>query len=225
MKQAERNHLRRLLAWVNCEIGSTPEELEATLQAIAAKLPADTEISDAARQRMVEAHDRARQVPGYIRAAVKSLDKLAGQAGEIIDATGMRDTDRRSLDELHYSGKVQEMRLQAAAQEQAQHYAQAPHAELRKTWAPGQHWQYTYARAGRWIDLEETDIPPSWLPSCQYRRRPDAPDISPQFADELQKAREYFAGQTWAPEQIENLKKLRMTPTEINRIISKGETP
>ena len=69
---AEINHLRRLIGWVACEVGQTPEELVATAQKIA---PAVGEIDDAAKGRLVEAHAKAAAVPKYVRAAVVSLRK------------------------------------------------------------------------------------------------------------------------------------------------------
>lgn len=85
MKRSDLNHLRRLVAWVQCEIGPTPEELQARVQDIAAHgvEPAD----DAARQRMVDAYDKARSVPKYVRAAVKALDGYARAPGALVDAS------------------------------------------------------------------------------------------------------------------------------------------
>lgn len=85
MRRSDLNHLRRLVAWVRCEIGPSPEELQAGMQYIAAHGvgPAD----DAARQRMVEAYDKARSVPKYVRAAVKALDGYARAPGAVVDAS------------------------------------------------------------------------------------------------------------------------------------------
>ena len=69
---AEINHLRRLLGWVACEAGQTPEELIATAQKVA---PAVGAIDDAAKARLVEAHAKAAAVPKYVHAAIKALRK------------------------------------------------------------------------------------------------------------------------------------------------------
>lgn len=75
MKRADLKHLRRLVAWVQCEIGQSPEELVATTRTIADKL-GNPELDHDAQVRMVQAHDRARAVPAYVRAAVKALDQM-----------------------------------------------------------------------------------------------------------------------------------------------------
>lgn len=51
-----------------------------------------------------------------------------------------------------------------------------PHAELRKTWKPGQRWQYRSAGThDAWTDRGGQ---PCWFPDAEYRRHPD--DIDPQ---------------------------------------------
>jgi hypothetical protein len=84
LKQAEINHLRRLVAWVDCEIGQSPEEFVATVKDIA---PHIDELSDGAKQRLVESHEKKASVPKYVRQAVKALRKtLAGTEGDTVDA-------------------------------------------------------------------------------------------------------------------------------------------
>lgn len=83
MKPSELNHLRRLLGWVRCEIGQTPEELVETMRQIGGKIEAD--IDDAAGRRLVEAYDGARAVPKYVRAAERALSKMLGDRGEVVD--------------------------------------------------------------------------------------------------------------------------------------------
>ena len=85
---AEINHLRRLLGWVACEVGQTPEEVIATVQSIARVIgPVD----DAAKGRLVEMHAKAAAVPKYVREAVKALRKaidpdVVTVDGELADA-------------------------------------------------------------------------------------------------------------------------------------------
>lgn len=73
LTDAEINHLRRLLGWVRCEIGQSPEELVSTVQGILPAIPSD--ISEEGKARMVLAHQQAANVPKYVRAAVKALEK------------------------------------------------------------------------------------------------------------------------------------------------------
>lgn len=83
MKQSEINHLRRLLGYVRCDIGQEPDELVEIARLIG---PAIGPVSDAAKQRLVESHDKARRVPKYVREAVKALEKLVGPGDSIGDA-------------------------------------------------------------------------------------------------------------------------------------------
>lgn len=46
-----------------------------------------------------------------------------------------------------------------------------PHAELRKTWKPGQRWQYRAAGCGIWCDVLRAG--PAWSLFNEYRRHPD----------------------------------------------------
>ncbi|RZZ81437.1 hypothetical protein [Pseudoxanthomonas winnipegensis] len=83
LTQAEANHLRRLLGWVRCEVGQTPDEIVSTMQQLAPKLP---EPNADAKARLVEHHAQAAAVPKYVRAAVKALEKLlVKQEGTIVD--------------------------------------------------------------------------------------------------------------------------------------------
>ena len=84
MKQSDLKHLRRMVAWIRCEIGESPEEYVAGLQTIADKL-GHPPIDDAARQRLVQGHDRRRAVPKYVREAVKALDRYARAPGAVVE--------------------------------------------------------------------------------------------------------------------------------------------
>lgn len=84
LSQAEINHLRRLVGWVDCEIGQSPEEMIETVKGIA---PAIGDLSDEAKQRLVASHEKAASVPKYVRQAIKALRKtLAGTEGDTMDA-------------------------------------------------------------------------------------------------------------------------------------------
>lgn len=84
MKRSDQNHLRRLLGWLKTEIGQSPDEVVQTLTQVTAKLGLqEADFSEAAKARMVATHDRARNVPGYVRAAITALEKTLG-AGAVV---------------------------------------------------------------------------------------------------------------------------------------------
>lgn len=84
LSTAEINHLRRLVAWIDLEIGPSPEEIIATAKKIA---PAVGEVSDEGKDRLQASLLKAANVPIYVRKAVKALRKVAEQtAGEVVDA-------------------------------------------------------------------------------------------------------------------------------------------
>lgn len=83
LTRAQINHLRRLLGWMRCEVGQTPEEQRATMASIAHAL---TEYPDEAAQgRIMESYDRAASIPKYIRAAIKALEPVVREEiGEVV---------------------------------------------------------------------------------------------------------------------------------------------
>jgi len=84
LSAAEVNHLRRLVAWVECEVGPTPEDLIKTAQHIS---PAVGDVSDDAKQRLQASLEHATKVPQYVRQALKALRKVVASApGEVVDA-------------------------------------------------------------------------------------------------------------------------------------------
>lgn len=92
LTQAETNHLRRLLGWVRTEVGQTPDEIVQTVAGLADKGAVTADGLDAsAKARLVEHHQSAAAVPKYIRAAVKSLERLLQrQEGAIVDVAADR---------------------------------------------------------------------------------------------------------------------------------------
>lgn len=78
------NHLRRLLAYIDLELGQEPEAMIATLKAIApAVMP---EIDPTGIQRLKDSCDKSVAVPKYVRAAIKALKaRLVKGDGEIVD--------------------------------------------------------------------------------------------------------------------------------------------
>jgi hypothetical protein len=71
MNHAQTNHLRRLLGWVRCEIGPSPEEHVALVQSLSGCIT-----DDSIKAAIVENHIELESVPKYIRNAVKQLEKL-----------------------------------------------------------------------------------------------------------------------------------------------------
>ena len=81
-----------------------------------------------------------------------------------------------------------------------------PHAELRKTWQPGQRWQTRTMRHGVWGDWSDTiSGRPLWFAHQQYRRHPDEiatqPSTTPQA--DSQPAPEYVGNGMFKGETIE----------------------
>lgn len=74
LPDAHVHHLRRLLGWLDCEVGQAPEELVATVRALAPAL--GTAISDEGRARLVQTHAQASNVPKYVRQALQALRAL-----------------------------------------------------------------------------------------------------------------------------------------------------
>jgi hypothetical protein len=57
-----------------------------------------------------------------------------------------------------------------------------PHAELRKSWAPGQRWQ---ARIPAFTEWFEVTTPPAWFWYTEYRRHPEDVSTTSQEADSV----------------------------------------
>ena len=53
---------------------------------------------------------------------------------------------------------------------QASQMGDEPHAELRKSWEPGQRWQQRLPAFTEWFNLS---VPPAWFWYAEYRRNPD----------------------------------------------------
>lgn len=84
LNKAQVNHLRRLLGWMRCEVGQSPEEMVTMMKGL---LPRLGPVSEDGKQRLVEAHQAAARVPKYIRAAIKALEPVVAESrGEIVDA-------------------------------------------------------------------------------------------------------------------------------------------
>jgi hypothetical protein len=85
LRRSDINHLRRLLGYIETEIGQTPEEMESTIKGIAQKLGPNA-FDDEGVKALQLSYERAKAVPQYIRAAVKALRKtIQRHEGEILD--------------------------------------------------------------------------------------------------------------------------------------------
>lgn len=83
MKRSDINHLRRLIAWVDCEVGQSPDDMVKTVQTITAKI-GEQNIDDEGKHRLVEAHDKSRNVPKYVRDALTALRKVTQDVGQVV---------------------------------------------------------------------------------------------------------------------------------------------
>ncbi|MHB0929112.1 MAG: hypothetical protein ACYC3W_09325 [Candidatus Nanopelagicales bacterium] len=84
LKESDINHLRRLIGWVACEVGQTPEELIASLRNLESVIDS---IDEEAKDRLILAHKKAESVPKYVRDAIKALSKvIKPYQGNIVDA-------------------------------------------------------------------------------------------------------------------------------------------
>ncbi|PTZ28670.1 hypothetical protein DB395_32925 [Pseudomonas aeruginosa] len=73
LTRAEKNHLRRLIGWVRCEVGAEPDEVVAAAKEALDHFQCVTEDS---KQRLLEHYQKSVAVPSYIRAALKALEKV-----------------------------------------------------------------------------------------------------------------------------------------------------
>lgn len=85
MKRSDLNHLRRLVAWVKCEIGQSPDELVKTMRNLAER---GITTDDAGKARIVQAYDAARSVPKYVRDAVMALEAYTSGPVTTVDEPG-----------------------------------------------------------------------------------------------------------------------------------------
>ena len=85
LKTSDVNHLRRLLGYVRCELGQTPDEFLATCKAIAPSF--EGELSPESKRRLTVSYEHAVRIPLYVRAAVKALEKVVKEIdGDVVDA-------------------------------------------------------------------------------------------------------------------------------------------
>lgn len=78
LTNAEINHLRKLIGWVICEIGPSPEEHIDIVKKIA---PAFKDgISEEGQVRLLESHHKYKSIPKYVRNAIKALEKTTSSA-------------------------------------------------------------------------------------------------------------------------------------------------
>mgnify|MGYP001167501752 CR=1 FL=1 len=78
MKRSDLNRLRRLVAWVRCEIGQDPAEMQNMMIGVADSL-GHPPIDDGAKHRLVEAYRRSASVPQYVRDDIEKLGRYVRQ--------------------------------------------------------------------------------------------------------------------------------------------------
>ena len=89
LTDAEVNHLRRLLGWISCEVGQSPEEMETMLRKIIPAIAPN--IDDTGRLALKQDYDKSVAVPKYVRSAIKALEKtLIAQDGAVLDVDPLR---------------------------------------------------------------------------------------------------------------------------------------
>lgn len=76
MTEAQKYHLRKLLAWLRCEMGPEGKELVSLYQDISDKLD-NPSISKDAEVRLVDSYLKAESFPKYIRHSIKMLQKYS----------------------------------------------------------------------------------------------------------------------------------------------------
>ena len=74
MTDAEVNHLRRLLAWMSCEMGQEPADMVVMTNDLAARIGPLQDV-EGARIRLQASYDKSASYPAYVRLAVKMLAK------------------------------------------------------------------------------------------------------------------------------------------------------
>lgn len=84
--KAEINHLRRLLAWCECEVGQEPEQYLETIKKIA-PICINEDNKEHARNIFTDDYNKLKAKPIYVRAAIKSLKKYLKEieTGSVVD--------------------------------------------------------------------------------------------------------------------------------------------
>jgi len=78
VKRSDLNRLRRLVAWIRCEIGQDPAEMQKMMIGIADSL-GHPPIGDEAKHRLVESYRRSASVPQYVRDDIEKLGQYVRQ--------------------------------------------------------------------------------------------------------------------------------------------------
>lgn len=85
---------------------------------------------------------------------------------------GAKDWEKDVQEAIDSLNRALQMRAEDCNKVEPKPTSDDPHAELRKTWKPGQRWQGRL-RDGGPMDWSECGESPSWHPSLEYRRHPD----------------------------------------------------
>jgi hypothetical protein len=87
LNEHEINHLRKLLAWCECEIGQDPELFIDTLRKIAPVCVTENN-SEQARDIVTKHYNKLKSQPQYVRAAIKSLKKHLAEIDSGVEIAG-----------------------------------------------------------------------------------------------------------------------------------------
>lgn len=117
-------------------------------------------------------------------------DQALGHAIKKLVVPGMRGGGKTGRKDIEEAIDTLQRRLEMMDEDDHRQNAAAPtpparidgkggpsldHSELRKTWAPGQRWQYRFEEQPEWRNCMDGDSPvdPNWFPYTEYRRHPD----------------------------------------------------
>lgn len=100
LTEAELNHLRRLLGWVRCEVGMPPDVMVQTVQGLAAAGAFHDGVSDEGKARLVEWHQQLSNVPRYVRAALKALEKTLAEHIECMPDITQEEIDAAAMQSM-----------------------------------------------------------------------------------------------------------------------------
>ena len=73
LNKANENHLRRLLGWLECELGVNSDQIIAIAQNMADKTSGDIELQSLIKPELERAFNKSQNTPKYIRQAIKQL--------------------------------------------------------------------------------------------------------------------------------------------------------
>ena len=86
---------------------------------------------------------------------------------------GAKDWEKDVQEAIDSLNRALQMRAEDCSKAASEPPSNDPHAELRKTWRPGQRWQARGMGASGWEEWINIGTDPMWRHELQYRRHPD----------------------------------------------------